>query len=180
MYRILSFIKKFLNGEISTRKLIKKGMSCGKNFYRGSFVFIDPTFPFLISIGDNVTIAIRTVILSHDASTIKVCSEGIGKLGKVQIGNNVFIGANSTILPNTIIGDNSIIGAGSVVSGIIPEHVVACGNPARVICSTEDYAKKHNDAAVDRTIILKKNDLLKDEVIEHIKKCSESGIVYIK
>lgn len=38
------------------------------------------------------------------------------KLGKITIGNGVFIGAGSTILPNTNIGNKVIIGAGSVVS----------------------------------------------------------------
>ena len=31
------------------------------------------------------------------------------------------------------IGDNSVIGAGSVVVHDIPDHVVAAGNPCRVI-----------------------------------------------
>ena len=33
----------------------------------------------------------------------------------------------------TTIGKNSIIGAGSVISGTIPDHSVAIGNPGRVI-----------------------------------------------
>lgn len=42
------------------------------------------------------------------------------------------VGANATILPDVFIGKNSVVGAGSVVTGSIPDNVVACGNPARV------------------------------------------------
>lgn len=40
------------------------------------------------------------------------------------------------------IGDNTIVGASSVVSGTYPDNVVIAGNPARVICSIEDFYKK--------------------------------------
>lgn len=40
---------------------------------------------------------------------------GLTKIGKVDIGDNVFIGANTTILPGVRIGNNSIIGAASVI-----------------------------------------------------------------
>lgn len=51
----------------------------------------------------------------------------------VTIGDNVWIGGNSIVLPGVTIGSNSVIGAGSVVTGDIPEWVVAAGNPCRVI-----------------------------------------------
>jgi acetyltransferase-like isoleucine patch superfamily enzyme len=54
-------------------------------------------------------------------------------IGKVKIGNNVFIGVNSVVLRNVSIGDNSIIGAGSLVNIDIPEGVVAAGNPIKII-----------------------------------------------
>ena len=42
---------------------------------------------------------------------------------------------NTIVLMGAEIGDNVIIGAGSVVTGNIPNNVVAVGAPARVICS---------------------------------------------
>ena len=51
----------------------------------------------------------------------------------VFIGKNVWIGANSTVLAGVHIGEGSIIGAGSVVTGDIPEHVIAVGNPCKVL-----------------------------------------------
>ena len=49
---------------------------------------------------------------------------------------------NTIVLMGAEIGDNVIIGAGSVVTGNIPNNVVAVGAPARVICSLEDYYNK--------------------------------------
>ena len=53
--------------------------------------YIDSGFGWLITIGDNVTITNAT-ILAHDASTKK--SLGYTKVGRVDIGDNVFIGPN--------------------------------------------------------------------------------------
>lgn len=64
------------------------------------------------------------------------------KDGCITIAENVFIGLRVTILPNTVIGRNCIIGAGAVVKGTIPEGSVVVGNPAKIICSIEDYKKK--------------------------------------
>ena len=63
--------------------------------------YIDSGFGWLITIGDNVTITNAT-ILAHDASTKK--SLGYTKVGRVDIGDNVFIGYGAIVLPNTRIG----------------------------------------------------------------------------
>ncbi len=51
----------------------------------------------------------------------------------IKVGNNVWIGGGVTVIGGVTIGDNSVIGAGSVVVGDIPENVVACGNPCKVM-----------------------------------------------
>lgn len=100
---------------------------------------IDLIFPYLISIGDNVTLS-GVKILTHDATLKK--SIGYTKVGKVTIGDNVFVGWGSIILMNTTIGNNVVIGAGSIVTGHIPDNSVAVGNPCRVICSYDEYKRK--------------------------------------
>ena len=42
----------------------------------------------------------------------------------------------------TKIGNNVIIGAGSVVSGKIPDNQVWAGNPAKFICTLDEYYHK--------------------------------------
>ncbi|HJC65991.1 MAG TPA: hypothetical protein H9931_04630 [Candidatus Enterocloster excrementigallinarum] len=51
----------------------------------------------------------------------------------IRIGNNVWIGGGAIIMPGVTIGNNVVIGAGSVVTKDIPDHVIAYGNPCRVI-----------------------------------------------
>lgn len=144
---MISKIKNYLNwklrGEIPTENLIQMGLKVGNNFSRQERCTIDHSHCWLISIGDNVTLAPRVTILAHDAST--KMHLGYAKIGRVDIGDNVFIGAGSTILPNVSIGNNVIIGAGSVVSKSIPNGVVVCGNPARVIYTLDEYIEKNKN-----------------------------------
>lgn len=115
----------------------RNGLKIGKNCDIMGECILDPGHCWLISIGDNVTLAPRVHILAHDASTFKEL--GYTKIGQVIIGNNVFIGANSTILPGVSIGDKVIVGANSLVSKSIESNRVVAGNPAKVICNYDEY-----------------------------------------
>lgn len=130
-----------LRGDHTTEQLQKIGLTVGKNFRRMVGTIIDPAHCWLITIGDNVTLAPRVHILAHDASA---CHHvGYARIGRVDIGNNVFIGASTIVLPGVKIGDNTIIGANSTVSRDIPANVVAAGSPARVICTIDDYIARN-------------------------------------
>ena len=109
MKKLLLKIKALLCREDKVKKYIQRGMHIGKNV---SIVtdYIDAGHCFLISIGDNVTIAVNSVILAHDASTKSKL--GYSKVGRVEIGSDVFIGANAIVLPGVKIGNKCIIGAG--------------------------------------------------------------------
>ena len=60
-------------------------------------------------------------------------NQGLEKALPIVIGDNCWIGADVTILPGVTIGSNTIIGAKSVVTKDIPDHVIALGNPCRVL-----------------------------------------------
>lgn len=127
----------FLINKFKLKRLVKMGLTLGENVKIEKGVMIDASFPWLIEIGNNVTIAPNVHILSHDASTHPLT--GYTKLGRVEVGNNVFIGARSVILPNVKIGDNVIVGAGSVVTKNIPNNSLVVGVPAKVIKNTSDF-----------------------------------------
>ena len=68
----------------------------------------------------------------------------------VKIGSNVWIGGNVVINPGVTIGDDVVIGSGSVVTKDIPSHVVAAGNPCKVIRAiteqdTEFWKKQYEE-----------------------------------
>lgn len=150
---IKSYIRNLLyriRGEYTTEKLIKMGLNVGSNFKRLHGVILDPSHCWLISIGNDVTMAPRVHVLAHDASTKTFLN--YTKIGRVRIGDNVFIGAESIVLPNVTIGNNVVIGAGSVVSKDIPSDTVYAGNPAKYICSIKDYIEKNKTIMKNRPV----------------------------
>ena len=109
----------------------------GKNFWMGPGCIIDDSLCWLIRIGDDVTLAPNVHILAHDASTRRFLN--YARIGKVTIGDRVFLGAGAIVLPGVRVGNNVIIGAGSVVSHDIPDGKLAAGVPARVVCTVEEF-----------------------------------------
>lgn len=81
-------------------------------------------------------------IVAHDGASKK--QVGYSRVGRITIGNNVFIGARSIVLSNVKIGDNSVVGANSVVTKDVPSGVVVAGNPAKIILTIEEYKKITN------------------------------------
>lgn len=140
----------FLRRDCNIPKLVKNGLKVGKNCSFAKTCIIDQSHTWLIEIGDDATITERCIILAHDASMHK--DLGYTKLGKVKIGNNVFVGVNSVILPNTTIGDGVIVGAGSVVCGNLEPNCVYAGVPAKKIASKQDFLAKHKEKMTDKTI----------------------------
>lgn len=99
------------------------------------------TEPWLISVGNKVTITNGVRFINHDGSTWLISDEkGRRQLfRKISIGNNVFIGMDCIILPGVKIEDNVIVAAGSVVTKSIPSNSVVGGNPARIITEFSTY-----------------------------------------
>ena len=57
----------------------------------------------------------------------------LNSIGKIIIGNNVWIGDKVTILANVTIGQGAVIAANSVITKSVPPYSVAAGNPAKII-----------------------------------------------
>lgn len=131
-----------IRGEYTVEKLQRMGLKVGKNFDAQLGYELDPSHCWLIEIGDDVTFGPHVQVLAHDASTCKTL--GYAKIGRVTIGNNVFVGAGSIILPGVKIGDNSVIGAGSIVTKDVPTNMVYAGNPAKQIMTLEEFVEKNS------------------------------------
>ncbi|MBK1725026.1 acyltransferase [Thiocystis violacea] len=107
----------------------------------------DRTFesePYLVEIGDHVTVAGRVKFITHDGGVwvFREKEQKIEMCKPIIVGNNVFLGYATIILPGSRIGSNVVIGAGSVVRGEIPDDCVAAGIPAKPIRSLDDYRAK--------------------------------------
>jgi acetyltransferase-like isoleucine patch superfamily enzyme len=67
---------------------------------------------------------------NHDRTDIPMALQG-GKIRRIQVNDDCWIGANSVIMND--IGQGSIIGAGSVVTHLVEPYTIVAGNPAQVI-----------------------------------------------
>lgn len=148
-------------------KFRKMGAHIGDNVYIANNVTLDTSHTWLISIGNNVGIAPFTHILAHDGTTKEYL--GYARIGRVDIGNNVIIGADCTILPGIKIGNNTIIGTKSLVSKDIPANVIASGNPAKVVCSIDDYILKQK-SLFEKTLHFDESYTIQGGITEEKKK----------
>lgn len=131
-----------LNRKQRTERLIAElragGMIIGDNVGLVN-VTLDSLFPFMIEIGSHVLITHATV-LAHDASPVVFGKET--RVGKVRIGDYVFIGAGAVVLPGVEIGSRCIVGANAVVTRSVPPDSVVAGNPARVVGKVDDWLER--------------------------------------
>jgi acetyltransferase-like isoleucine patch superfamily enzyme len=127
------------------RRFLRNGLRLGNDVR----VIGKPDFgsePYLIEVGDHVTISSRVSFITHDGATWvfrdRAEFKGLQHFGRIRIGNNCFIGERSLILPGVAIGDDCVVGAGAVVSRSVPSRTVVAGVPARFICTYGDYVER--------------------------------------
>lgn len=100
--------------------------------------------PYLITIGNYCQITSGVRIFTHGGGhVVRRTIPNFDIFGKVKIGNWVYIGNNSLIMPGVIIEDNVLVASGSVVTKSIPSGVVVAGNPARIICTVDEYLERN-------------------------------------
>lgn len=106
-------------------------IEAGDNFYaNNNCVFVDPG---KITFGDNVFIGPSCgFYTAHHPIHPELRNQLYEYAMPIKVGSDVWIGGNTVVLPGAEIGSNVVIGAGSVVTGKIPDNVVAFGNPCRV------------------------------------------------
>jgi len=176
--KIINFLKarfrKFLNEEIWLEDYIAMGMKVGEKCSIQTGLVVDYQNCWLIEIGYDVTIAPYVYLLAHDASTNKHLK--YTKLGRIVLEDHCFIGARSIIMPGVIVGKNAIVAAGSVVVKNVEPNTVVGGNPAKYICSLEEFITKQNltmeSAPIyDQSFTLRKNisDEKKRKMNEELK-----------
>lgn len=87
-------------------------------------------------IGEHVVINTGSIV-EHDCHIKNFATVAPGAVlgGHVVIGENSFVGLGAKVIQQVSIGAHTVIGAGSVVTENIPDHVLAFGNPCRVIRS---------------------------------------------
>jgi maltose O-acetyltransferase len=122
-------------------KLREAGMHIGQGVNLPASTWIDTSHCFLIRIGDYCGFGEQCVLLAHDAQMDEFLDAA--RLGKVVLHESCHIGTRTVILPGVELGPRTIVGAGSIVSRSLPADTVCAGNPARVLCTLDEYLDKH-------------------------------------
>lgn len=129
-------------------RLRARGMHIGRGVNLPPTTTIDTSHCYLISIGDWCGFGSDCLILAHEGQFDEFLDAG--RIGRVVIHPHSHIGSRSVILPGVEIGPRTIVGANSVVTRTLPPDSVCAGNPARVICTLEDYLAKHRARMQER------------------------------
>jgi sugar O-acyltransferase (sialic acid O-acetyltransferase NeuD family) len=113
-----------LTANISESVKIEKGVFVGKNV--------------VINVGSSIGkgVIINTAsIIEHDCiiGQFSHVAPGAVLCGEVQVGANTHIGAKCVIKQQVKIGSNTVIGMGSVVLHDVGDHLLAYGNPCKVV-----------------------------------------------
>lgn len=129
--------------KITAKWLRHHGMSIGDNCTICCNIL--PSEPYLVSIGNNVTISAPVQLLTHDNSIIKLSGGMVtDTFGVIRIGDNCFIGANSVILPGVTLANNIVVAAGSIVTkSFFEENIIVGGNPAKKIATWDSSLAKN-------------------------------------
>lgn len=137
--------------DITIMNLRKRGVKIGDNCR--IFTAISAKEPTLITIGNRVTISGEVSFCTHDNAIIKAIPGKTDVVGPITIGDNCFVGMRSILMYGVTLGDHCIVAAGSVVTKSFPPRTVLGGNPARAICTIDQYAEKYKDYAIDFSAI---------------------------
>jgi acetyltransferase-like isoleucine patch superfamily enzyme len=135
--RVLQFFAMYIPMTPSLRvKLQKmKGVKIGNNVFIGVEVLIDPAFPELIVIEDDVSLAGRNILVAHSDPTFPIRNEKLveTKIAPIKIEQGAWVTVGAIVLPGVTIGKNSIVAAGAVVTKDVPPYTLVGGVPAEII-----------------------------------------------
>lgn len=116
------------------------GARIGRGAYIGPFVILEPLYPQLLEIGENVLLGMGCRVVTHEYSAEKF------RLGCVRVGRGAVIGAFATVRSGVTIGARATVGMHSFVNRDVPDGVTVVGVPARSLRAAEATAVASGEA----------------------------------
>ena len=104
--------------------LRRVGVKIGRNVFVSVGVLIDPVYPQLVTIEDDVLIGTEARLMTHEFRMTEF------RAGKVIIRRRAVIGGFSLIAPGVEIGEGAEVAGAAVVAVDVPADTIATGNPA--------------------------------------------------
>jgi hypothetical protein len=98
-----------------------------------------------VRIGDDVMFASDNQVRADDGHPIFDVRSGkrVNTSRSIEIGDHVWLGRGATVLGGSRIGSGSVVGYGSIVTGKVPNNVVAAGSPARIVRRDTAWERPH-------------------------------------
>lgn len=103
------------------------GAKVGRNVFISADVWIDPSFPELLTIEDGVMLGMGAKITLHFFNL------DYFQAGRVSLRKGALIGGYALIGPGVKIGEGAVVAAGAVVMRDVPTGRTAIGNPAQIM-----------------------------------------------
>jgi acetyltransferase-like isoleucine patch superfamily enzyme len=103
------------------------GARIGQNVFISTDVWIDPAFPQLLTIEDNVMVGVGVKIALHEFGPRHFSA------GRVTIRRGAVIGGFALLRHGIEIGPGAVVAGGAAVGRDVPPGKLAIGNPARVM-----------------------------------------------
>lgn len=130
--------------------------------------------PYMITIGNNVQVTDNVYFHPHGGGHVaRRKYPDFDIFGKIIVEDWAYIGSGSHIMAGVTIGEGALVAAGSIVTKSVPANTVVGGNPAKVICTVDEYIErnlKYNVGTKGKTEEEKKKTLLKLSSDKLIKK----------
>lgn len=112
-----------------------RGVKIGRDCYIDPNAIIETAYPENVTIGNDVRVTARAVIMTHIKAPHYLRETGIMPLvlKPVVLEDHSFIGVNSVIMPGVTVGKASVVASGAVVMTNVPPFTMVAGNPAKVV-----------------------------------------------
>jgi acetyltransferase-like isoleucine patch superfamily enzyme len=107
--------------------LRRAGARIGQQVYLSADVWIDPVFPQLLTIEDDVLVGVGARIALHEFGQKEF------RAGRVLIRKGALVGGFALIRHGVEIGEGAVVAGGAVVGRDVPAGRMAVGNPARIL-----------------------------------------------
>lgn len=148
------------------------GVKIGKNSFISTRFWSSE--PYLITIGDNVQITDGVRFFTHGGGNVaREKYPNFDAFGKITVEDRAYVGSCSLIMSGVTIGRGALVAAGSVVTKSVAPGTVVGGNPAKYICTVDEYIErnlKYNLDSKGMTSAEKRNLLLSLDETKFIKK----------
>ena len=119
------------------------GVKVGEHCHIASDVHFSSE-PYLIEIGSYIAVTQGVMIHTHGGGRIARRSiPDFDIFGRVTICDYAYIGSGAQLMPGVTIGEGSLVAAGSIVTKSVPAGIVVAGNPAKYVCTVEEYIERN-------------------------------------